>query len=687
MKINAVKFKDKASFDKNKTKANVLEVHEPFGIIVFKDEKEVAVDTLKVSQTNKVDSSISEIPTGLAVAIAKNNEEAAALFTQNKVVVVDFFPMTNTFFVEIPDFVPYSEFYKAMMSSGLFLSVEEDVTTKIEKHADDAYSYTQQWELPNLKAAEAWSLLTNDQVRDVAVLDIACETTHEDLQGSLNLCWNCVTNTADVNPTSPYEKHGTCCTGIIAAQTFNGIGVSSIGANKLRVQFLHIGYNSSSAGSFFTSDTIVTRAINKAMENPDCVAISMSWGGTSNYALFSNALLTAKNIARGGKGIPIFASSGNQYQSSVTSYPAVLPSVNAVGASSQTNVRAGFSNYGTKLFAATPGVSVPTTDRSGAEGYNATSNYTNFSGTSAACPVMAAIAGCILVKNFNLTEAQVLDIIKNSCRKTGGYIYDGSGKSLELGYGVPDLYAAVTLAAATIGGNPNPTPTPTNNVFGLISTNSTIEQGLPINVTYTVLTEKVVAADLTIPITLSFRKLDGTTNIFYSANAKILAGTNTTTAVVMYTIPSNVSGTCQLVLSIDPDNQYLETNETDNIALTNIVVTQAPTPTIGFDAEIKITSYEWLDATRVRIYYTMSNRGMTTITSWKASVGFDGKTPSTWNRADVVAPGKSTSGGTVWYTTSMGTLPNTFKIQITQVNGLIDENSANNVSTIVVTKP
>ena len=55
MKINAVKFKDKASFDKNKNKANVVAVHEPFGIIVFQDEKPVQVDSKKVSQVNEVD--------------------------------------------------------------------------------------------------------------------------------------------------------------------------------------------------------------------------------------------------------------------------------------------------------------------------------------------------------------------------------------------------------------------------------------------------------------------------------------------------------------------------------------------------------------------------------------------------------------------------------------------------------
>ena len=61
MKINSVKFKDKASFDKNKTKSNVLAVHEPFGIIVFKDEAPVTPDPSKVSQTDTVGASLDQL--------------------------------------------------------------------------------------------------------------------------------------------------------------------------------------------------------------------------------------------------------------------------------------------------------------------------------------------------------------------------------------------------------------------------------------------------------------------------------------------------------------------------------------------------------------------------------------------------------------------------------------------------
>jgi hypothetical protein len=63
------------------------------------------------------------------------------------------------------------------------------------------------------------------------------------------------------------------------------------------------------------------------MENPNCLAISMSWGGTSARANFENALNIARTQARGGKGIPCFASSGNGYATEFSQYPAAYNAV------------------------------------------------------------------------------------------------------------------------------------------------------------------------------------------------------------------------------------------------------------------------------------------------------------------------------------------------------------------------
>jgi hypothetical protein len=682
MKINSVKFKDKKSFDKNKTKPNVVAVHEPFGIIIFKDEQEVTPDSSKVSHSNTVDASLDQISTGLAILIAHDYKEGMAYLKSANVTVTDSFEMTKTFFVEVPDFIPFDSFYGSIMSTGLFISVEPDYIVPMETTAETPY--TGHWHLGNMRCAEAWELLPAGVVREVAVLDIACEVNHEDLAGMISsTSWNCVTDGPDVNPISEYEKHGTCCSGVICANTGNDIGCKSIGNNHLKVQFLHIGYNSNSGGSFSTSDTICTRAINKAMENPNCVGVSMSWGGGNVYPVFSNALTTARNTARGGKGIPIFASSGNQNNPNFSQNPAAYPAVMPVGASASNNTRASFSNYGPRLFASAPGTSLYTVDRTGAAGYG-TESYKGFSGTSASCPAMAAVAGAVLVKNFDLTEAQVREILKNSCRKVGGYVYDSTGKSLELGYGIIDMYTAVSLAGGTDPGEP--TPGPTHNIFGNISTPSSVEQGQAVNITYTVLSDKPMTEDTPIGVNIAFKKPDGSSLNFYTGSVTIPAGQTSKSMLIPYTVPNTVSGPCQFVMTVDPNNFFLETNETDNVALTAINVTQSPTPSDGVDGEIKINSYEWLDATRVRIRYTFTNRGTVNITSWKALAGFEGKPQTTWNRNEFLAPGRSTVLGSVFPSNLYGTIPNTFKIEVTQVNGAPDSNISNNISTILVNK-
>lgn len=689
MKINSVKFKDKASFDKNKTKSNVIAVHEPFGIIVFADEQPVQVDTNKVCQVNEVDRSLDQIATGLAILVAPDLAAAQAYLSKNKIVVTEIFHLTNTLFVEVPAFSSFDEFYTSLINSKLFTSIEPDYIQPYQTDAD-GYTYAGQWHLPNLKAMETWGLIDGAAYGEVAVLDIACETGHEDLVGRIsNTSWNCVTDAPDVNPVSEYEKHGTCCAGLICAATDNGIGVSSLGNNKLKVQFLHIGYGSNGSGGFQTSDTIVTRAANKAIENPNCLAISMSWGGggSTSYPLFQNALTAAKTYGRDGKGIPIFASSGNQNNPNFTQAPAIYPMVHAVGASTTSNSRASFSNYGPKTFAATPGTSCPTTDRTGAFGYKPDSNYTAFSGTSCSCPVMAAIAANVLLANPDLTEAQVIDVIKQSCRKTGGYVYDVNGKSLELGYGVPDMYAAVTIAKSLDGGDPVPVPVAEYNLFGTISTPATAVQGTSISVTYSVNVDKPYTQDIIASVNLTFTRPDGSKFVFYTGDVTIPKGQTVVTKSAPMGLPNNQTGPSLFSLTIDPNFVIKETNENDNTISTGTTITLASPPAEGLDAAVTIDRYEWLDANRVRIFYTFHNKGSVVITSMKVNHGLVGSFTGTWNRTDRIEVGRSATFGSVYNVTMPPVaLPTDYVLTITAVNGVPDNNPTNNTARLQIKK-
>jgi hypothetical protein len=476
---------------------------------------------------------------------------------------------------------------------------------------------------------------------------------------------------------------------LICAATDNNIGVSSLGNNKLKVQFLHIGYNSTAGGSFGTSDTIITRAINKAIENPDCLAVSMSWGGggPTSYPLFQNALTSAKTFGRNGKGIPAFASSGNQNNPNFTQAPAIYPMVHAVGASTTSNTRASFSNYGPKTFATAPGTSCPTTDRMGAFGYKADSNYTGFSGTSCSCPVMAAAAANVILANPSLTESQVVDVLRQACRKTGGYVYDVNGKSAELGYGVINMFNAVTIAKGLDGGDPVPVPVAEYNLFGTIATLASAVQGSTVTVNYSVNIDKAQTKEVIATVQLTFTRPDGSKFVFYTGDVTIPAGQTVVTKTAPMALPNNQSGPSLFSLTIDPNMVIKETNENDNTISTGLTITMANPPAQGLDAAVTIDGYEWLDANRVRIRYTFYNKGTVTITSMKVTHGLVGGFTGSWNRADKIDVGRSQTFASVYNVTSPPTpLPTDYVLTITAVNGVPDNDSTNNTARLQIKK-
>jgi subtilisin family serine protease len=671
MKLNAVKFKDKKSFDKNKTKLNVREVHEPFGIIVFADERDVKPDFTKVSSVNTLDESLEAIPTGLAICIANDFIAGETFFQTNKVVIKDRYKVSKTFVVEI-NVSNFEDFKKWVLQSGYFVSVEQDNIFKAEK-LGDFYPYDAQWFLPNISAKEGWALMPSGVVGDVAVLDLGCETNHEDLIGATNMNWNCVTDTNNVEPAVDDEKHGTPCTGIIAARTDNNVGVASVGGNFLRVQFLQIGYNVT-GGSFATTDSICTKAINKAMENPNCLAISMSWGGTSARANFENALNIARTQARGGKGIPCFASSGNGYATEFSQYPAAYNAVMAIGASNTTNAKASFSNAGAKLFAAACGTSLLTTDRMGMKGYNATGdptkdNYTNFSGTSASCPLFAGIAAMCLLKNPTLTELQLREVFKKTCRKTGGYNYV-NGRCNELGFGVAELKNAL-IEAGNGGVDPQPIPV---NLTSFVSVPQTATSGTPISIQFAATTNEpsMPSTPIQCKIWLSVtQQVSSSSILINTSNLTLGGGKGTDSNIISYTLPNNISGNYFVILSVDTLNAVAETSETDNTSTASIAIASS-TPT-GLDMGVKVKSYEWMADGRLRISYSFTNLGNEIITSSRIIAELVGGYKTTWNRNDRIASGATINLSSVYPpSTFPASFPATYRLTILKVNGRDD---------------
>ena len=88
----------------------------------------------------------------------------------------------------------------------------------------------------------------------------------------------------------------------------------------------------------------------------------------------------------------------------------------AVSATDSYDVFAAFSSYGSNISLSAPGVEIWTTNRDG--------TYGAWSGTSFSSPIAAGVAALVLSVNPQLTNASVLDILKNNSDDLGVGGYD-----------------------------------------------------------------------------------------------------------------------------------------------------------------------------------------------------------------------------------------------------------------------
>jgi hypothetical protein len=139
-----------------------------------------------------------------------------------------------------------------------------------------------------------------------------------------------------------------------------------------------------------------------------------------------------------GQGVFLCAAVGNQ-NSSTEHYPAAYENVTAVAATTQNDTRCtpdewgpGYgSNYGDWVDIAAPGNIIYSTMPTyhvtmNDEGYG--QNYTFASGTSAACPIVAGVAGLLLSKNPLLSPDEVKTLICVNVDPYNSTEYIGTGR-------------------------------------------------------------------------------------------------------------------------------------------------------------------------------------------------------------------------------------------------------------------
>ncbi len=351
----------------------------------------------------------------------------------------------------------------SLFESGLVEYAEPVFTFKGRSDfVPDDSLYSLQWFLDqsndaDIDAPEAWNITTGSASVVVAVLDgHGYELSHPDLAGKIVNAYDAVLNNNSPLPQNAYANHGTPCAGLIAATTNNALGVAGVGYN-VKVLPINIGYQLTPDGRFFTDEIILARAAARVIATPGVVAVSNSYMSSSTDAAATReaSYLSMHYQSRGGLGAVILASTGNDNLPTPTVYPANYPFVVGVGASDQDDFRASFSNYGAHTDIVAPGVSTLTIDRTGTDGYNPypPGTYHYFSGTSAACPIVAGVVGLMASAYPNASALNYTIGLLKSADKVHAYPYRYYYSTLpgypyglwnnEMGYGRVNAFKAL----------------------------------------------------------------------------------------------------------------------------------------------------------------------------------------------------------------------------------------------------
>ncbi|KAM5536221.1 hypothetical protein V8D89_010120 [Ganoderma adspersum] len=227
---------------------------------------------------------------------------------------------------------------------------------------------------------------------DIYVVDTGIFTNHSEFQG--RAVWGATFGgyaDADGN------GHGTHVSGTAAGVTY---GVAKK-ANLFAVKVL------SDAGSGFVSDIVsalswVSQQVT-ASGRPSIATMSLS-GGASQTFDDAVASLTAQ-------GIHVTVAAGNNNADASSFSPARAPSAITVGASTITDARASFSNFGSIVDIFAPGQNVISAWIGGVN------NTNNISGTSMATPHIAGLVATIIGRDGNSSPANISTTIQTLSTK------------------------------------------------------------------------------------------------------------------------------------------------------------------------------------------------------------------------------------------------------------------------------
>ncbi|MFT4412898.1 S8 family peptidase [Fredinandcohnia humi] len=279
-----------------------------------------------------------------------------------------------------------------------------------------------QWNLRMIDTENGWNLSRGADNVEIAIIDTGVDLDHPDLSNRIVNGYNVL---KDNNIPDDDNGHGTHVAGIIASQTNNHEGIAGITWFNPIMPIKVMG----SDGYGATFD--IAKGIIWATDHGADV-INLSLGNYTGSKMLKQAVDYAYN-----HDVILVAASGND-NSNQPSFPAAYPQVLSVAAVDLNGERANFSNYGDYVDVSAPGVTIPST--------YIDEQYAALSGTSMAAPHVAALAALMRSVNPNLTNREIMDIIRATSLDLGSV-----GKDMYFGEGLIDIESALEQASNGAG--------------------------------------------------------------------------------------------------------------------------------------------------------------------------------------------------------------------------------------------